>query len=208
MYPVSVSELVTHYGPMARTVRDTAAFLQAMAGPDQRDPHCLPAQRRGLAGLVRGRRPGLRIAFSPDLGYAKVNPEVAAIVADAVKRFEELGATVVEATPGFDDPIWAADQYLWAGAANRAYPRLAEMRDKMDPGFVRAVEMMAERTLFDSAKARLVRLELAATMGRFFRRIRPAADADDGRHGVRVGPHARRRTARRWPGARSPTRST
>jgi aspartyl-tRNA(Asn)/glutamyl-tRNA(Gln) amidotransferase subunit A len=38
----------------------------------------------------------------------------------------------------------------------------------MDPGFVQAVEMLAERPLFDSAKARLVRLELAATMGRFF----------------------------------------
>src|SRR5215207_4482486 len=75
---------------------------------------------------------------------------------------------VVEASPGFPDPIWAGDQYLWAGAANRAYPRLPEMRDKMDPGFVKAVEMMAERSLFDSAKARLDRLELAATMGRFF----------------------------------------
>jgi aspartyl-tRNA(Asn)/glutamyl-tRNA(Gln) amidotransferase subunit A len=110
----------------------------------------------------------MRIAYSPDLGYAKVNPEVASIVAGAVKRFEEQGAEVVEANPGFDDPIWAADQFLWAGAANRAYPRLAEMRDKMDPGFVRAVEMLAERTLFDAAQARLVRLELAATMGRFF----------------------------------------
>jgi aspartyl-tRNA(Asn)/glutamyl-tRNA(Gln) amidotransferase subunit A len=110
----------------------------------------------------------MRIAYSSDLGYAEVDPEVAALVARSVKPFEEVGATVVEASPGFADPIWAADQYLWAGAANRAYPRLDEMRDQMDPGFVQAVEMLAERTLFDSAKARLVRLELAATMGRFF----------------------------------------
>ena len=41
----------------------------------------------------------------------------------------------------FSDPIWAADQYLWAGAANRAYPRLAEMRDRMDPGFVQALRI-------------------------------------------------------------------
>ena len=125
-----------------------------------------------------------------------------------MKRFEERAPRSPRPRPGFADPIWAADQYLWAGAANRAYPRLAEMRDKMDPGFVQAVEMMAERTLFDASKARLVRLELAATMGRFFQRLRPAADPDDGRHGVRAGPHARSRTSRRWAGARSPTRST
>ena len=168
MFPVSVSELVTHYGPMARTVRDTAALLQAISGPDPRDPHCLPATDEDYLAACEGGVSAMRIAYSPDLGYAEVNPEVAGLVAQSARRFEELGATVVEASPGFADPIWAADQYLWAGAANRAYPRLPEMRDKMDPGFVQAVEMMAERSLFDSAKARLVRLELAATMGRFF----------------------------------------
>ncbi len=168
MFPVSVSELVTHYGPMSRTVRDTAALLQAMAGPDPRDPHCLPASDEDYVASCDGGVAGLKIAYSPDLGYANVRPEVAEMVAAAVKRFEELGATVGEANPGFSDPIWAADQYLWAGAANRAYPRLGELRDKMDPGFVQAVEILAGRTLFDSAKARVERLALAATMGQFF----------------------------------------
>jgi aspartyl-tRNA(Asn)/glutamyl-tRNA(Gln) amidotransferase subunit A len=168
MYPVSTSELVTHYGPMARSVRDTAVLLQAMAGPDLRDPHCLPASDEDYLASCEGGVKGLRIGYSPDLGYAKVNPEVAGIVANAVKRFSELGADVTEATPGFADPIWAADQYLWGGAANRAYTHLDEMRDKMDPGFVRAVEMLSKRTLFDASKARLVRYDVAATMGRYF----------------------------------------
>ena len=168
MYPVSTSELTTHYGPMARTVRDTALMLREMSGPDPRDLHCLPATDEDFLASCEGGVAGMRIAFSPDLGYATVNPEVAQAVAASVKRFEELGATVVEAGPGFADPIEAADQYLWAGAANRAYPELATMRDKMDPGFVRAVEKLAERTLFDASKARLVRMDVAATMGRFF----------------------------------------
>src|SRR3954468_5755406 len=74
MYPVSVSELVTHYGPMARTVRDTAALLQAMSGPDPRDPHCLPASDEDYLASCEGGVQGLRIAYSPDLGYAQVNP--------------------------------------------------------------------------------------------------------------------------------------
>src|SRR5215207_3058797 len=88
MYPVSVSELVTHYGPMARTVRDTAALLQVMAGPDPRDPHSLPASDEDYLAACDGGVGGLRIAFSPDLGYAEVDAEVAATVAQAAKRFE------------------------------------------------------------------------------------------------------------------------
>ena len=47
---------------------------------------------------------GKRIAYSPDLGHARVDPEVAALVKAAVARFAELGAVVEEvATP------WAKD---------------------------------------------------------------------------------------------------
>ena len=100
MYPVSVSELVTHYGPMARTVRDTATLLQAIAGPDPRDPHCLPASDEDYLASCEGGVGGLRIAFSSDLGYAQVNPETASIVADAVKR----GAVAILAAPDADLP--------------------------------------------------------------------------------------------------------
>src|SRR5439155_4390844 len=97
MFPVSTSELTTHYGPMARTVRDAALMLREMSGPDLRDPHCLPATDENFLASCEGGVAGLRIAFSPDLGYATVNPEVAQAVAESVRKFEALGATVVEA---------------------------------------------------------------------------------------------------------------
>ena len=167
MYPVSVSELVTHYGPMARTVRDTAALLQAMAGPD-------PATRTACRPATRTTWPPAR-AVSPACGSRSARTSG---TPRSTLRWRDRGA-VREAlrgargdggrgVAGFADPIWAADQYLWAARPIGRIPRLDEMRDQMDPGFVQAVEMMAERSLFDSAKARLVRLELAATMGQFF----------------------------------------
>jgi aspartyl-tRNA(Asn)/glutamyl-tRNA(Gln) amidotransferase subunit A len=169
-YPVSLSEFVTHLGPMARTVRDAALLLDVTAGPDPRDPTCLPPpDEEYLAACERGVE-GLRLAWSPDLGYATVNPEVARLAAAAARRFADLGCTIEEDNPGFDDPIWSADQHLWAGAANRVWDRLPEWRDRMDPGFVAAVEMMAERTLFDASRARAQRFELAATLGPFFER--------------------------------------
>ena len=62
MFPVSVSELVTHYGPMSRTVRDTAAMLSAIAGPDPRAPHCLPATDEEYVAACDGGVRGLRLA--------------------------------------------------------------------------------------------------------------------------------------------------
>ncbi len=170
MYPVSVSELVTHYGPMSRSVRDAAAMLDVMAGPDPRDPFCLPPPDESYLAACEGGIEGLKVAWSPDLGYAKVDPEVARLTEAAAHRFLDLGCYVEEATPGFPDPIWSADQHLTAGAANRAWDKLPEWRDRMDPGFVATAEIMAQRTLFDSARARLQRLQVADTMGRFFQR--------------------------------------
>ena len=147
----------------------------------------------------------MRIAFSGHSGYASVNPEVAHAVAASVRKFEALGATVVEASPGLrrsdrgSRPVplgWR----LW-------YPELATMRDKMDPGFVQAVEKLATRTLFDTSKARLVRLDVAATMGRFFGQydllVTPTmADVAFGLVAQRCG------ISRRSPGAHSRTHST
>ena len=169
-YPVSLSEFVTHLGPMARTVRDAALLLDVTAGPDPRDPTSLPPPNEAYLAACEGDLTGARVAWSPDLGYATVAPEVARLAEAAARRFAELGCTVEEATPGFPDPIWSADQHLWAGAANRAWERLPTERDRMDPGFVAAVEMMAERTLFDAARARAQRFELSAIMGAFFER--------------------------------------
>ncbi|MGG2334399.1 hypothetical protein ACE40Y_25310, partial [Salmonella enterica] len=69
-------------------------------------------------GLDQGIK-GLRIAFSADLGYARVDPEVAAIVAGAVRHFAALGAEVEAADPGFTDvgPLFAVH---WQAGAFQA----------------------------------------------------------------------------------------
>jgi amidase len=87
---------VDHVGPMARTVADCAAALQAVAGYDGYDPR----QHRGipesidvLSGLDGGVR-GLRIGILEE-GFAEpIEPEVSAGVLAAVSRLEKLGAEV------------------------------------------------------------------------------------------------------------------
>jgi aspartyl-tRNA(Asn)/glutamyl-tRNA(Gln) amidotransferase subunit A len=101
-------ESIECYGPLTRTVRDSALTLSVVTGPDMRDRHSLPhADFEWLKSCEGGLR-GKRVAFSRDWGYAAVDPEVADIVAQAVHVFEcDLGCIVEEVTPGWEDPAAA-----------------------------------------------------------------------------------------------------
>ena len=105
-YPgVSSWEGIEHIGPLTRTVADSALMLSVMAGPDDRDRHSLPAADFDWLKSAGGELTGCRVAYSADWGYAAVDPEVRRIVGEAAKVFEnELGCTVEEADPGWDDP--------------------------------------------------------------------------------------------------------
>jgi aspartyl-tRNA(Asn)/glutamyl-tRNA(Gln) amidotransferase subunit A len=117
VYPTSQNGTLFHVAPLTRSVRDAALLLDVIARPDFRDWHALPrseiAWRDGLENGVKG----LRIAFSPSLGYAQVDPEIEAIVADAVKVFADLGAIVEAVDPGIEDPFPIFQTLWFAGAA-------------------------------------------------------------------------------------------
>ncbi|MEK7372598.1 MAG: amidase [candidate division NC10 bacterium] len=98
-------ETFSHTGPMTRTVRDAALMLDALAGPDDRDRHSLPADPGGsfLAACDAGLA-GLSVAWSPDLGRARVDPEVAELCERAAVQLESLGCHVEVVMPTWDDP--------------------------------------------------------------------------------------------------------
>ena len=91
-------------GPMTRTVRDAALMFNAIAGADDRDRFSLPTSHPDYTRAVEGDIHGLRVAWSPDLGFALVDPQVRQITAGAVKTFSELGCHVEEINPAFDNP--------------------------------------------------------------------------------------------------------
>ncbi|HXM58215.1 MAG TPA: amidase family protein [Candidatus Dormibacteraeota bacterium] len=131
----------SHPGPMARTVRDAALLLGAMAGPDPRDPLSIDAQPEDYVVACSGRVAGLRVAWSADLGYAPVDPEVRRLTEAAARCFERLGCHVEAADPGWDHPgPWHAVLYR-AGLAARVGP-LAERRpDWIDESLAAVIEL-------------------------------------------------------------------
>jgi aspartyl-tRNA(Asn)/glutamyl-tRNA(Gln) amidotransferase subunit A len=131
----------SHIGPMTRTVRDAALLLTVTAGQDARDRNSWSSGIDYLAEIERDiDLSGMRVAWSVDLGYAEVDPEVAAFTEAAARRFEELGCTVVEAHPGGPDP-WPVIEVIFAiSQLSRHIDDFDEVRERLDPGRVELLE--------------------------------------------------------------------
>lgn len=160
-YPSSPIELFSHTGPMTRTVADAALMLTVMAGADARDRLSLPDETDYLAALNdqnTNHLAGLRVAWSPDLGHARVDPEVRAIVERAAARFGELGCHIEEDHPNLDDPWESIVHVLWSTALAGLYARdLDQARDHMDPGLVAVIETGRKFTGVEVAAAHIRR---------------------------------------------------
>jgi aspartyl-tRNA(Asn)/glutamyl-tRNA(Gln) amidotransferase subunit A len=140
MWPVSNTDSASHVGPMTRTVADAALMLSVMAGPDLCDRTALDAPPADYVRRLGEGVRGLRVAWSPDLGGLRVEPEVAAVARQAALAFQQLGCAVEEVTPGFADTR-AIIRCMWnAHEAGNYGAHLAEWRDRMDPGLVAAIE--------------------------------------------------------------------
>lgn len=116
---------MTHRGPITRTVADGALALDVMAGHEPEDPFSVCDYPGSFLREVDLGIKGLRVAWSPDLGYAPVEPEVRAICEGAAKRFADLGCTVDEAAPAIADP--AADLTFLTVAATADATWLGEL---------------------------------------------------------------------------------
>lgn len=167
-FPASPFSILAHLGPLTRTVSDAALMLSVIGQPDERDMTAwntpAPDFRVGLDDGVRG----LRIAWSPRLGYVKkLHPEVEAATAAAAQVFAELGATVEEADPGFARP-YDMIMALWAATSWAIVEAMSESdRAKLDPGFVAMATAGQNYSIADYLTAYAARSDLANTMVKF-----------------------------------------
>ena len=166
-WPLSPFGTVAHVGPITRDVADAALMLTVLSLPDARDWHALPYEPRDYrTGLDAGIR-DLRIACSANLGYAKVDPEVAALVLKAANVFAELGARLEERSPGFEDvgPLFQA--HWFSGAA--ALIRSVKDTKHVDPGLLELAAQGEKITAAQLLDAQLKRGALGTQMNLFHR---------------------------------------
>ena len=182
-------------GPISRTVHDAALMLTVISRPDPRDFYAAPPLGIDYRDRLDDGIRGMRIGYSRTLGYARVDPEVAALVDGAVSRLTALGAAVEEIDLSLDDPI-AIMQPLWSVALAMAVQPLSdEQRSLMDqpllavaePGFrmsaleYRAVEKQRETlarrmNLLHEQYALLVTPQLATTAFAVLHEVPPGTD--------------------------------
>lgn len=166
-WPASTMSTLSHLGPMTRTAADSALMLSVMAQPDARDGYSgNPLGPNWLTPPPADLR-GWRIAFSADLGYVDVAPDIARRVAEAVGHLEALGATVEQIDPGFSDPLKTFNT-LWFAGATQALEKLDEQQQAaLDPGFLDIARRGQDVSLSAYLAARRERSELTAHMAAF-----------------------------------------
>lgn len=170
MFPASPFGTLAHAGPMTRTVADAALLLDVITGFDARDWSALPTPAGSfLDGLEDGVQ-GLRIAFSPTLGFGRNHPEIEALVRSAAARLEELGAVVEEADPQIQDPVEAFHVLWFSGAAKVLEAYGPDAVDRVDPGLRRCLGEHGNASASEFLDATAVRMDLGVAMGRFHER--------------------------------------
>lgn len=126
-------ETMGHEGPITRTVADAALMLSVMAGPDERDRFSLPPADTGYTASLAGAVNDLKVAYSPDLGYAVVDPEVREICTRAAEAFAELGCRVEQINPGLPDMRKALQAMVVSETITANENNLEEWREKTYP---------------------------------------------------------------------------
>ena len=120
------------FGPMARTVADTAAVLQVMAGHDPRDPISLRHEVQDYSAQLDAGISGLRLAVVKEMAWGEgTDPEVRAAFSAAVDTLREAGAVIEEISL----PLarWAVPLQLLSADADVAAQFLNRyLRDRYD----------------------------------------------------------------------------
>lgn len=170
-YPLSPFGTVAHLGPHTMSVTDAALMMNVLKAPDARDWTALPADPTDYAvGLDDGVR-GLRIAYSPTLGYVNdVHPEVAAAVARGAQTLADLGAQVDAVDPGFESPLDISIGLWFLGAWSVWNTLTAAQQAVTDPDFHAEAEQGGRYSALQIQQLNLRRGALGSLLRQFMQR--------------------------------------
>jgi len=161
-------------GCLATSVADAALLLDVMAGPDPRDRTCLPPPAGSyLDALTRIDPRPLRAAWSLDLGFARVDPEVAMLCARAAERFfEATGVARVDAPVTLDDYIGVYGKIEGVDKFVGIDPDLWQHHlDVLDPGVAPGWERTRSVTLPKAAAVEAARKAIVHRVAAWFERF-------------------------------------
>ena len=166
--PVLHMSRTWHLGPLTRTVSDAALYLDCVAGHHPTDPDSLPHPAMSYLDCLKKLPNGLKIGFSPTLGFARVQKDVASVVEEAAKTFEDLGHTV-EIWQGKIPPTDNA----WAKLMNYElyaliHEQLEDIREEMGRTLVASLDLAKGLTVNDILAIQATRTALNQSFSELF----------------------------------------
>ena len=182
------------YGGLSRDVADSALLLNVLTRPDARDSFAIPYRGIDYLDGLDGGVAGLRIAWSPDLGFPVADPAVVAGMQPAIDALVKAGADVQKVDLDLSG-AQPALEVIW-GASHAALVRDFDGAQlaALDPGLLRLVVAAQDISASELQAAYAEMRALSQTMHAFHQRLRSAADADHSDHRFRRRHrHARRR---------------
>jgi Asp-tRNA(Asn)/Glu-tRNA(Gln) amidotransferase A subunit family amidase len=164
-------ENVSHIGPITRTVRDAAAVLDVIAGGDDRARLSLPREAGSYVAACDRDIRGLHVAWTPDLGYAAVDPRVQTICENAAAEFESLGCHVEVVNPGWESLEETFSTILAAQFYAAWSDQLPDAEATMDPTLVKFIRrggaVSVREYLHARARVETFWLDVTAFLARF-----------------------------------------
>ncbi len=155
-------------GPLTRTAKDAALYLDCAAGSHPCDPGSLPSPEGSYVKRLEARLSKLHIAFSPTLGYAKVQKEVMERVEKAVKVFEEAGHEVELWSGSLPDVSRAWTTFTNCELYGMLHRSIVRNRSEMGKTLVETVEQVESLPFMDLIEAQRARTELNRALWKLF----------------------------------------
>ena len=157
-------------GPITRNVKDAALAMTALAGYDARDPYALDETIDFMGATERSIK-GMRIGYSPNFDVFPVEPEVSALVEEALKGFEDAGATVKRVKLGIQRSQRELSD-LWCrlmmplnitgllGMKAAGYDLLGQHRGDFPPEYLRLIDQCMGMTAVEFFADQAIRTEV------------------------------------------------
>ena len=159
------------FGPLSRTVRDAALYLDSAAGYHPGDPRSLSTPCVSYVECLERLPAGLNIGFSPTLGYACVQKDVMDLAERAVNAFEDMGHTVAvwegkipEVSQAWSD-ITAMDIYA------QVHKYFESIRSEMGRTLVTTLDHIKGLSVNDCIGIQTIRMRLNKALKEFFDRF-------------------------------------
>jgi aspartyl-tRNA(Asn)/glutamyl-tRNA(Gln) amidotransferase subunit A len=160
-------------GVITTTVADTARILDVVAGPDDGDRMTLPAPSESFEDLMETLEVrGLRAVWSEDLGFAPVEPQIAALTRAAAFRLADAaGLRMLDRPVRFTNVYMAANMHMTRRFADELTQRgiLPGQKHLLSPGPRYFLDKSQEFSESDVFEALQLEKKLEQEIAAFFR---------------------------------------